>query len=83
MREDIIEEERKILNTFNRHPFPKALKQQQAYPQSMSDDISELLFMDHLAIPGHKVGAASSPGIKPQHQPLSPPSSEVALDGLA
>lgn len=34
----------------------------------MSDDISEPLFTDHLAIPGHKVGAASSPGGKPPHQ---------------
>lgn len=70
VREDVIEGERRILNTFIRRPFSKALKQQQAYPQSMSDDISKLLFTDHLAIPGHKVGAASSPGIKPQHQLL-------------
>lgn len=66
----MIEEERRILNTFNRHPLSKALKQQQAYPWSMSDDISEPLFTDHLAIPGHKVEAASSPGIKPPYQLL-------------
>lgn len=68
MRKEVIEGERRILNTFNRCPFSKALKQQQAYPQRMSDDISKLPFTDHLAIPGHKVGTASSPGIKLQHQ---------------
>ena len=68
MREDVIEEERRILNTFNTCPLSKALKHQQAYPWSMSDDISEPLFTDHLAIPGHKVGASSSPGIKPLHR---------------
>ena len=67
VREDVIEEERRILNTFNRCPLSKALKQQQAHPWSMSDDISEPLIPDHLASPGHKVGAASSPGIKPPH----------------
>lgn len=67
MREDVIEEERRILNTLNRCPVSKALKHQQASPWSMSDEISEALFTDHLATPGHKVGAASSPGIKPLH----------------
>lgn len=68
MGEDVIEKERRTQNTFTRRPFSKALKQQQAYPSSISDDISKTRFIDHLAIPGHKVEASSSPGIKPLHQ---------------
>lgn len=60
--------ENTVLNTFTRSPLSKALKQQQTYPQSMSNNISKPLFTDHLAIPGHKVGAASSPGIKTLYQ---------------
>lgn len=63
-----MEKEKRILNTFTRSPLSKALKQQQAHPQSMSNDISKPLFTDHLTTPGHKVGGARSPGIKPQYQ---------------
>jgi hypothetical protein len=69
VKEDAIEEERRILSTFNRYPSSKALKKQQAYPWNMSDDILGSLFTDHLAVTGHKVGAASSPCIKPLYQP--------------
>lgn len=43
MRKDVIEQEKSVLSTFNRCPFSEILKQQQAYPRSISDDISRSL----------------------------------------